>query len=459
MNRKGRHWVLAYLGLLLSATAVVAQAPSEFARDVDVLFNRQISEGGPGCAVAAYHEGAIVLENHYGIANLDYDIPITDETVFYVGSVSKQFAAATVAMAAHRGYLSLDDDLREYIPELPEFPETVTPLHLIHHTSGIIDLYTLMDVAGLKIENLFSDEEALDLIIGQQELEFLPGEEFLYSNGGYFLQAVLIERATGLSMRKFAERYLFEPLGMHDTRFHDTWWEVIPNRAMSYRKVDGEWRIAYLQNFERVGPGGLYTTAADMLLWDENFYSAAVGGPEFVQQLHEVGILNDGSVTDYAFGLRLVDHNGLPTVGHSGGFHGFRAHFVRFPEQHFSVLVACNFEHAEPSLLATQVAELFLHEEMAPELERFEGSYEAELGARYHIEMKGGALHLTRDGRDRSPVRLRRAGYEPASFRVPGWWRTGMANLTFSEQSAEVTGFVLDMGRGSVEFIRVSRGN
>lgn len=455
--------VFLFIGVLGSGDLAAQQETS--AEALDRIVRELTPTAGPGCAVGAFRDGQIVYSKHHGQAHMEHDVPLHEGSRIYVGSVSKQFVAAAVALAAQEGYLSLDDDIRTYIPELPEYPRTITPRHLVHHTSGIMDLYTLQDVAGHYIEDVFPDEDALRLIAGHTDLEFVPGDEYLYSNGAYFLQAILIERATGLSLREFTDSYVFTPLGMNDTHFHDDRTEVVPHRAMSYRLVDGQWRNAYFHNFERVGPGGLKTTLDDLLKWDQNFYEMTLGGPNFVEQLHEVGVLNDGSRTDYAFGLRIAEHNGLRTVGHGGSFHGFRAHLVRYPDHHFSVAVQCNYDHAQPSVIARRIAEAFLGQEMNPALEPFVGTYHTDLGATYSIELIHGALYLTREGRDHRAIRLSAQGAR-TFVATESWWRTDSARLNFDPPQGTETaasgvgrlspGFELMIGgRGTVAFERV----
>ena len=238
---------------------------------VDRIFAEWDKPDSPGCAVGVVQNGRFIYQRGYGMANLDYDIPNGPEMVYYVGSVSKQFTAAALGLLVLDGKVSLDDDIRKYFPEMPDYGSPITIRHLVHHTSGIRDVYGIMGIAGLRIEDVYADSEAVALIARQKALNFAPGSAHLYSNSGYFLMAQLVRRVTGKSLRVFADERMFQPLGMTHTHFHDDPGHVMKKRAMSYeRDSAGAYRISYLQNFDKIGAGGLYTTLDDLRKWDEN---------------------------------------------------------------------------------------------------------------------------------------------------------------------------------------------
>ncbi len=216
--------LLASLLLLtLSTLTLVPEAAAQAvsAEAVDALFTEWDQPDSPGCALAVIHEGEIVYKNGYGMANLEHGVPITPTTVFYSGSVSKQFVALSIALLAEQGKLSFDDDLRSYLPEIPEYDRTITIRHLIHHTSGLRDYLQLSFLAGRSYLDSMAEEEVLALIARQDALNFSPGDQYLYSNSGYFLLAQIVERASGQTLREFARDHLLGPLGMHDSHFHD----------------------------------------------------------------------------------------------------------------------------------------------------------------------------------------------------------------------------------------------
>jgi CubicO group peptidase (beta-lactamase class C family) len=341
-------------------------------QQIDSIFAEFDQPGSVGCAVGVARAGELLYEGGYGYANLDWDIPITPTTVFYVGSVSKQFTAATIALLEHDGLLSLDDNIRRFLPEMPDYRPPVTIRHLLHHTSGIPGLYRVMDENGLTTWNRFSREEALELL-SRQELDFPAGERYQYSNGGYFALSMIVDRASGKTLAEFAHERIFEPLAMHDTHFHDDPVQIVKRRAMSYMpREDGEdaYYQSYQGNFALPGAGGLYTTVEDLLLWDRNFLTNELGGPDFMKVMHTKGVLNDGSTLDYALAIREGEHRGLKTLGHTGSFMGFKAYYVRYPEQQFSTWVLCNMGEIVPADLGSRVAELYLSDVMDPEPDR-----------------------------------------------------------------------------------------
>ena len=381
------HFLLrpAALALLLSALAAAlllpalarAQEPASVAQllpRIDSLFSEWESTHTPGCALGVVQEGELVLSRGYGMGNLDHGIPLSGESVFYLASVSKQFTAAAVTLASLEGHFSLEDPVRLHFPELPDYGSVIRVGHLLHHTSGLRDYLTLMSLARMPLENVYTDGEILELIFRQEELNFAPGEEFLYSNTNYVLLAELIHRTTGMTLAEYARDRIFGPLGMTSTHFHDDATVIVPGRVFSYAWTPtGGYRTDYLMNFDKVGDGGLYSSVEDLYRWDQNFYHKRVGGEALHALLHTRGVLNSGDTIAYALGLGLGEHRGLATVSHGGGLMNFRTNILRFPEEAFTVIALCNTGRANPSRISTQVAELFLGDRMEPEEERGPG--------------------------------------------------------------------------------------
>ena len=229
---------LSILLILMFSSASVTQVPDSApgnsqATKVDQLFARWDKPDSPGCALAVIKNNQTIYKRGYGIASLEYGIPIAAKTVFNIGSTSKQFTALSIALLAKQGRISLDDDIRKYLPEMPQYQSPITIRHLIYHTSGIREYPHLMQLTGIRFQDA-SDEEVLTIIVRQKELNFKPGDEYLYSNSGYFLLAQIVKRASGRSLREFAEEKIFKPLGMVNTHFHDDTTEVIKNRATGY---------------------------------------------------------------------------------------------------------------------------------------------------------------------------------------------------------------------------------
>jgi CubicO group peptidase (beta-lactamase class C family) len=433
---------------------------------IDSIFADWDRPDSPGCAVAVLQDGRATFARGYGSANLDYQVPITPQTVFYLASVSKQFTAAAIALAAHQGYLSLDDDLRHWFPELPDYGATIRVRHLVHHTSGLRDYLGLMSLAGMSYGNSWSDDEILDLIVRQRGLNFTPGTEYLYSNSGYFLMAALVGRATGRSLREYTTAEMFEPLGMSNTWFHDDASQVVRNRAVAYGPLSGGgYRMTHLFNFDKVGSGGLYSTLEDLALWDANFYGSRIGGDGFLATLHTPGVLTSGETLDYAFGLRLDEYRGLPTVEHGGSMMGFRTFFLRFPGERTSLVTLCNLGSLNPTALTRVVADVVLADRLMPvpepatrpagaatgpaeepavvrsasPLPAYAGRYvSAELGVAYEVAVRGDTLRLAQPGgADRALTAL--GGDE---FGASGGW-----GVRFLRDGGSISGFVLDAGR------------
>ncbi len=358
-------WIFLFIAFLVSlATA------DEKTDKVDKLFSKWDSTVSPGAALAIIKDGKIIYKRGYGMANLEHNIPITPTSVFRIGSTSKQFTASCIAILALQGKISLDDDIRKYIKELPKHEKPITIRHLLHHTSGIRDYLTLSSIAALPEDHFYTPEDSLELLSRQKGLNFLPGEEHLYSNSGYFLLGILVERASGKSLNDFAQTHIFKPLGMKNTHFHDDHTMVVKNRADGYSPTKKGFRID-MTTLDHVGDGGVFTTVEDLFLWDQAFYSYKLG-KELMELIQTPGMLNNGEKLDYAFGLGINEYKGLKRVSHGGGFVGFRAQMARFPEQKFTVICLANLGTINPSRLCLQVADIYLadklkKDEKAPE--------------------------------------------------------------------------------------------
>lgn len=334
---------------------------SSLAPKLDALFADWTHPGAPGGTLAIIQDGEIVYKKGYGLANLEHDIPNTPATVYDIASISKQFVAFCVLLLAHRGRLSLDDDVRKYFPTLPDYGEKITLRHLIHHTSGLRDYLDLMAVSGLSFNNSYWPSEIVEWVSRQRGLNFKPGEQFSYSNTGYFLLGEVVQLVSGQKLGEFAQENIFTPLGMTSTRFWDDHTAIVKNRAWSYWvPAENVFRQA-LTTSVIVGDGGILTTVEDLFLWDQNFYGSKLeGGDHLTELLQTPGTLNDGTPLNYAFGLFLETYRGQQVVSHGGEWMGYVSQVMRFPDQHFSVILLCNRIDAPVTLLAYQVADLCL---------------------------------------------------------------------------------------------------
>ena len=351
-----------------------APITAEMAQRIDAVFANWDNTRSPGCAVGVSQNGNPVYSRGYGMSNLEYDIPITPDSIFNVASISKQFTAFSVALLASDGKLSLDDDIRRYLPEVPDYGQRITIRHLLTHTSGLRNAGSLLDLAGWRVsdENTGAtfaasplkepetEDDVLRMTARQKSLDFVPGAEYVYNNGGYTLLAVVVKRVSGQSLRDFAEARIFGPLGMRDSQFLDDPNMIVRRRTSAYRPPPGGgWRI-HIPVSRIVGPGGLYTTVGDLLRWEQDFVDARVGGRALLEEMQTVGRLNDGRTIGYGFGLNLGIYRGVRTVGHGGDDFGYLSNVVRLPDQHLAIAVLCNASTIDPGGLSRRVAEIFL---------------------------------------------------------------------------------------------------
>lgn len=333
---------------------------------VDHLFEPWHRPDSPGAAVLVLRNGEVVHAKGYGMASLEQGVPIRPHTIFDIASVSKQFGAFAVALLEADGLLSADDPVHRYIPELPDFGHTITLRHLVHHTSGIRDWPGTLSAGGWDYQDVLSFEQILRMAFQQQELNFVPGSEYSYSNTGYNLLAEVVARVSGRSFREFTEERIFRPLGMTRTHFQDDHDEVVPGRADSYRRgPGGEWRTV-VNSLTALGSSSLFTTVEDLARWVGNFETRAVGGAAVLARVHERGVLNGGDTIPYAWGHSLGYHRGAERWSHTGSWAGFRTVLHRFPEHRFAVIVLANAADMNPSALADRVVDLYLGDLLDP---------------------------------------------------------------------------------------------
>lgn len=357
--RRAASRVVVAAAVFASPAAAQTSLPDSAVRQIDAVFS-PYSAGTPGCALGVFANGRIVLEKGYGSANIEYGVPFTPTTPTIMGSVSKQFTAAAIALLAEQGRIALDDDVRKYVPELPDYGKRVTIAELVHHTSGIRDFWALVDAAGMRFDDGYTVSDVLSLAARQRHLNFDPGTEYDYSNTGYVLLGEIVHRVTGKTLRQFADEAIFTPLGMRDSHFHDDHNEPVRGRAFAYSPAPGGgWRIDVWNN-DIVGQGGLMTTVEDLQKWDENFYTGRVGGPAFLARQLERGRLASGTPIAYAFGLEIGQYRGLPIVEHAGSTGGYRTDITRFPAQHTTVVTLCNVTSADATGMAHRVADVVL---------------------------------------------------------------------------------------------------
>jgi CubicO group peptidase (beta-lactamase class C family) len=358
--------------LLLITFNGIAQTPIEEAdKKIDSLFSKYNTET-PGVSVAVVKDGKIIFKKGYGRANLEHGIPVTTNTVFQIASVSKQFTAFAIYLLQKQGKLSFEDDIRKYLPELPDYGKPIKIRHLLAHTSGMRDLWALLTLAGWNEEDVITTEQILKVAVKQKELNFETGTAFGYSNTGYTLLAEIAERITGQSFADFTRKNIFEPLEMTNTLFCDDYKKIVKNRAHSYEKRNGEY-IKKELNYADVGPTSLLTTVEDMAKWANNFDHPKAGDAKLITEFNKVSLLDNnkpvvwsarkGDTTYHAKGQLHWRYRGLNVISHGGHIAGFRAGLTRFPENNFSVIALSNDEHYDILRTGRKIIEFYLKDE------------------------------------------------------------------------------------------------
>lgn len=335
-------------------------------RVVDRVFDAYRGTESPGCALGVSRNGRVVYERGYGMANLETGTPITPASIFHVASVSKQFTAMSIMLLARDGKLSIDDDIRKYLPEIPNYGTTITIRHLLTHTSGLRDQWDLIQMArGRFEEDRITEADVMDIVPRQTALNFTPGAEYLYSNTGFTLLGVIVKRVSGKSLHDFADERIFKPLGMTSTHFHDDFTMLVPGRTSAYVMRGGTWHVS-IPNYDTYGATSLFTTVGDLLKWEANLDNPVVGDRAIIARMQTPTPLTGGDTSNYGFGLVIDRHRGARTISHSGADAGYRTSVERFPELGLATVVLCNFGGANPSAYGRRVADAYLANALAP---------------------------------------------------------------------------------------------
>jgi CubicO group peptidase (beta-lactamase class C family) len=342
--------------------AAVAPAP---AAAVDDIFSKW-SSSTPGCAVGVAVGGKSVLLKAYGMADLERDVRNTPDTIFEAGSVSKQFTAMAVQLLANEGKLSIDDPVRKYIPELPDYGKPLTIRHMLSHTSGLRDWGSVESIAGWpRTTREYTHAHVLEVVSRQKSINFDPGTNWSYSNTGFNLAAIIVSRVSGMPFAEFSKQRIFTPLGLTHTSWRDDHTRIVKGRAIAYSFENGEYHIE--MPFENVhGNGGLLTTVGDLLAWNQNLVNPKVGNPKLIAEMTTVGHFNDGKPLAYGLGFFVEEYRGVHNVYHSGSTAGYRAHLNRFTDANTSVAVLCNGSNGDASRAANRVSDVFLGDRLKP---------------------------------------------------------------------------------------------
>ena len=461
--------------LLVIASGSARSQSNDIERKIDSLFSNYNSNT-PGVAIAIMKDGNIVFKKGYGSANLEYDIPITPQTVFNIASVSKQFTAFSIYLLEKEGKLSFEDDIRKYFPDLPVYGKPIRIKHLLAHTSGLRDQAALRALAGWHWEDIGTTEQILKLVKKQKELNFETGTAYGYSNTGYTLLAEIVAQVSGKSFSEFTRKNIFDPLGMANTHFIDDYHKVIKNIAYSYEKKDDKY-VKVSLSYSNPGPSGLMTTVEDLAKWTANFHTPKIGDARLISEFNKVSLLdnnkpvvwsaNNGDTTFHAKGQLHWKYKGLSAISHGGHTAGFRAVLTRFPENNFAIATLSNDEHYQMLGKVLPIVELYLKDELretpnnsnnstpvkkdastfTSDLKEFQGIYYSEeLSTTYIVTVSNGKLIMTHYRV--SDIRLTQIGENRFSG-INGF----AFEMEFIRSGKKVTGFMIsNFGAKNVKF-------
>lgn len=358
--------LLAYVpGWSSEAAHAKLQTPGK-QQQVDALFAKWNKPGVPGAAVEVVKDGKVVYRHAFGMADIEQGRPITPTTDFHIASLSKQFTAFAVLLLDQDGKLSLDDDVRKYLPELPDFGQVIKIRHLMNHTSGLRDEWSLLAMAGWRMDDVITDRDIMRLVQRQRALNFAPGSEFSYCNTSFTLLSQVVQRASGKSLAAFAKERIFEPLGMRHSFFHEQYGTLVPGRAQSYQPAADGGYEGFALSYSTVGPTSLFTTADDLVLWANNFDTARVGGKKLLAEMQQSAVLNNGKETGYGGGVWVGKYRGLRKIDHNGVDAGFRTYLARFPDQHLAIVILGNSADVLATRLGQRIADIWLGRQLDP---------------------------------------------------------------------------------------------
>lgn len=336
-----------------------AQTENNISKKTDELISKYNKPNSPGLALSIFKNESIIYKSAMGIANLEYNIPITTATPFHVGSISKQFTLFSILLLEQEGKLSIDDNIRKYIPELNDFGYKITLKNLANHTSGFRDISDLTNLSGISDNDTFTNEQAVKLLTNQKNINFIPGEKFEYCNSGYILLAEIVKRVSGKSLAEFATERIFKPLKMNNSFFLDRSDKIIKNLAYSYYNENSTYHKNIL-NSTYVGSTGLITTVEDLSLWAQNFNTKTIGNDTIFNKMGEKSKLNNGEILSYALGQEVKNYKGFNVIFHGGGIASYRAYLLRIPEKNFSVSITSNDNDFNPLDIAYQLIDYYL---------------------------------------------------------------------------------------------------
>lgn len=387
--------------------------PDSTIKKIDNLFQEWNNTFSPGCTIGIVMNDQLVFSKGYGMANLEYEIPNTPQTIYHMASVSKQFTAYSIVLLAKQGKLSLDDDIHKWLPWFPDLKEKITIRNLLNHTSGIRDQWQLLAISGTRLDDVITQDQIIKVLSKQQALNFKPGEKYMYSNSGYTMLAEIVKAVSGQTLRQFSDSGIFKPLGMNSTHFHDDYTEIEKNRAYSYDRIDSTHFANSILSYSNDGATSLFTNIPDMSKWVMNFYDTKAGDQKTIEELTRNGILNSGEKISYAEGIVSNTYKGWRQFSHSGSDAGYRTNVSVFPDLKMGFMVFSNLGGFNPTLKTNQIADLFIKDTIlqndeamkAPRdsmaavlkdtliLKKFMGSYISDEGLLFRFALKNSRLY------------------------------------------------------------------
>ncbi len=347
--------------LLATLECVTAQAlPPEITDRIDSLFSQWARTSSPGCAVGVVRNDSLIFSKGFGMANLEYGVPITPETIFHIASVAKQFVAYSILLLEKQGKLSLEEDIHKYLSWFPDLKETITIRNLLNHTSGIRDQWELLAITGTRLEDVITQDQIIKILSKQQALNFKPGTNWSYSNSNFTLLAEIVRSISGQTLRQFTDSAIFKPLGMNNTHFHDDYREIVPNRSYPYVAAGKDHYGDAVNSYATVGPASLFTNIDDMSKWIMNFYAPTVGDQKLIQELTQPVIVNGVKKRNYAKGIVADSIYGQKRYQHGGVDVGYQAFVSVFPDQKMGFIVFSNLGDVNAQRKNEELATLFI---------------------------------------------------------------------------------------------------
>ncbi|WP_115463040.1 serine hydrolase domain-containing protein [Winogradskyella aurantiaca] len=406
-----KHLIIFLLLTYFSLFSAEAQLSDVQSKKIDSLFMGWTEANHPGGSIGIMKNGSVIYSKAFGLASLEYQIPNTVETIFNVGSVSKQFTAMGIVLLQERGLLSVDDDIRKYLPDMPDFGHKITIRHMLHHTSGMRSLHAMLGLAGWRDDDSRTNEDLYRFMLKQKDLNFLPGDEYLYCNTGYMLMVNIIENVTKEKFPQWMKINVFSPLRMKDTYVEDRYDRIVPNNATSYYNT-GEGFFRAVEYWGYVGSGNVHSTTSDLLIWLQNFSTPVPGWESSFETLTTTDNLNDGSINNYGFGVFMDDFKGYSKIQHGGAIGGFRAYSSHYREEELSIAVLTNYSSSNSGGIERNVANILLEDKpttknitipknteskIAYPLEQLTGKYEIQAGVIATISIKNDSLSVLQE--------------------------------------------------------------